>query len=46
MSHAIAAAADLNAPPVTTILANFVATHPSQGWNPDVEHEARLIMKA
>ncbi len=40
MSNAIAAAADLNAPPVTKLLADFVATHPSQGWTPEVEHEA------
>ena len=40
MSHAIAAAADLNAPPVTKILAEFVTSHPSQGWTPEVDHEA------
>lgn len=40
MSHAIAAAADLNAPPATKILAEFVASHPSQGWGPEVGHEA------
>uniref|UniRef100_B1XVR9 MmgE/PrpD family protein n=1 Tax=Polynucleobacter necessarius subsp. necessarius (strain STIR1) TaxID=452638 RepID=B1XVR9_POLNS len=40
MSHAIAAAADLNAPPVTKILAEFVNSHPSKGWTPEVEHEA------
>ncbi len=40
MSHAIAAAADLNAPPATKILAEFVHAHPSQGWTPAVEHEA------
>jgi 2-methylcitrate dehydratase PrpD len=33
-------AADLNAPPVTAILAKFVATHPSRGWSDAVEHEA------
>ncbi len=33
-------AADLNAPPVTSILAKFVASHPSRGWNDSVEHEA------
>ncbi len=32
--------ADHNAPPVTRILAEFVATHPSKGWSDDVEHEA------
>ena len=40
MSHAIAAAADLNAPPVTKILAEFVTSHPSQGWTAEVDHEA------
>jgi 2-methylcitrate dehydratase PrpD len=33
-------AADHNAPPVTQILAKFVATHPSRGWNDAVDHEA------
>src|SRR3954466_9393450 len=33
-------AADPNAPPVTQILANFVATHPSRGWSDAVDHEA------
>ena len=33
MSHAIAAAADLNAPPVTKTLAEFVSLHPTQGWS-------------
>ncbi|HEY2629718.1 MAG TPA: MmgE/PrpD family protein [Usitatibacter sp.] len=33
-------AADLNAPPVTQILARFVATHPSRGWSDAVDHEA------
>ena len=32
--------ADKNAPPVTKILAKFVATHPSRGWSDAVEHEA------
>jgi len=32
--------ADTNAPPVTQVLAKFVATHPSRGWNDAVEHEA------
>ena len=35
-------AADLNAPPVTSILAKFVSSHPSRGWNDAVEHEAHL----
>src|SRR3954452_12186541 len=33
-------AADPNAPPVTQILAKFVATHPSRGWSDAVDHEA------
>src|SRR5690349_24450714 len=32
--------ADLNAPPITQILAKFVATHPSRGWSDAVDHEA------
>ena len=32
-------AADPNAPPVTQVLAKFVATHPSKGWSDAVDHE-------
>src|SRR5258706_140015 len=32
--------ADHNAPPITRILAKFVASHPSRGWSDAVEHEA------
>jgi 2-methylcitrate dehydratase PrpD len=32
--------ADHNAPPITQILAHFVATHPSKGWSDTVDHEA------
>ena len=32
--------ADPNAPPITQILAKFVASHPSRGWNDAVDHEA------
>ena len=32
--------ADHNAPAVTHILAEFVATHPSKGWSDAVDHEA------
>ncbi|HEX2544276.1 MAG TPA: MmgE/PrpD family protein, partial [Ramlibacter sp.] len=32
--------ADPNAPPITNIVARFVATHPSRGWNDAVDHEA------
>jgi 2-methylcitrate dehydratase PrpD len=40
MSQVIATAADVNAPPVTKILAEFVTSHPSQGWTAEVDHEA------
>lgn len=33
-------AADHNAPPITQILAKFVATHPSRGWSDSVDHDA------
>jgi 2-methylcitrate dehydratase PrpD len=33
-------AADHHAPPVTRILAEFVAQHPSRGWSEAVDHEA------
>ncbi len=37
--------ADHNAPPVTRLLAEFVARHPSRGWSDAVDHEAhRTIM--
>ena len=32
--------ADHNAPPVTQILAEYVAQHPSRGWSDAVDHEA------
>jgi len=32
--------ADPNAPPITQILATFVASHPSKGWDAAVDHEA------
>ena len=32
--------ADHNAPPITQLLAKFVATHPSRGWGDAVDHEA------
>ena len=40
MSQNIQAAADLNAPHVTKILAKYVTDHPSKGWSPEVDHEA------
>lgn len=33
-------AADHHAPPVTQVLAQFVATHPSRGWSDAVDHAA------
>ena len=33
-------AADHHAPPITRLLAEFVAGHPSRGWDDSVEHEA------
>jgi 2-methylcitrate dehydratase PrpD len=32
--------ADTNAPPITQLLAKYVATHPSRGWDDGVDHEA------
>ncbi|WP_332747005.1 MmgE/PrpD family protein [Hydrogenophaga sp.] len=32
--------ADTSAPPITSILARFVASHPSRGWSDAVDHEA------
>jgi 2-methylcitrate dehydratase PrpD len=32
--------ADHNAPPITQILAKFVSSHPSKGWDDTVDHEA------
>jgi 2-methylcitrate dehydratase PrpD len=40
MAHDTQVAADTNAPPVTRILADFVASHPSLGWDASVEQEA------
>jgi 2-methylcitrate dehydratase PrpD len=36
--------ADHNAPPITEILARFVATHPSRGWSDAIEHEAHRTL--
>ncbi len=33
-------AADTAAPPITALLAKFVAAHPARGWSDAVEHEA------
>ena len=32
--------ADPNAPPITRVLAEFVAMHPSRGWSDVIDHEA------
>jgi 2-methylcitrate dehydratase PrpD len=40
MARTTQVSADANAPPVTQILAKFVATHPSRGWSDAVDHEA------
>jgi len=37
-------AADPDAPPVTQVLAKFVATHPSRGWSDAVDHEAHRTL--
>jgi 2-methylcitrate dehydratase PrpD len=37
-------AADLNAPPVTQILARFVSSHPSRGWSDAVDREAHRTL--
>jgi len=36
--------ADHNAPPITQILARFVATHASRGWSDAVDHEAHRTL--
>ena len=36
--------ADADAPPVTQRLAEFVADHPSRGWNDRVDHEAHRTL--
>ena len=37
-------AADQDAPPVTQILARFVAEHPSRGWSNAVDKEAHRTL--
>ena len=37
-------AADHHAPPVTQLLADFVAHHPSRGWSDAVDHEAHRTL--
>ncbi len=36
--------ADLDAPPITRQLAEFVANHPSRGWSDTVDHEAHRTL--
>jgi 2-methylcitrate dehydratase PrpD len=43
MTHA-PFAGDTTAPPVTQLLANFVASHASRGWSDAVEHEAQRTL--
>ena len=40
MARNTSVSADLSAPPITSILAKFVAGHASRGWSDAVEHEA------
>lgn len=40
MAHNTQVEADRNAPPITQLLAKFVATHASRGWSEQIEHEA------
>ena len=40
MAHNTKVVADANAPPITGALADFVAKHPSRGWDAGVEREA------
>ena len=44
MAHNTQVKADANAPPVTRILADFVATHPSRGWDAGVDKEAHRTL--
>lgn len=40
MAHNTTVVADNNAPPITRVLAEFVAKHPARGWSDAVEREA------
>ncbi len=44
MARNTTVAADLDAPPVTRILAEFACTHPSRGWDDAVEREAHRTL--
>jgi 2-methylcitrate dehydratase PrpD len=45
MAHNTKVTADPDAPPITGILAEFVATHPSGGWDAAVEREAHRTLQ-
>lgn len=45
MAHNTEVKADTNAPPVTRTLAQFVAAHPSRGWDDAVEREAHRTIQ-
>jgi 2-methylcitrate dehydratase PrpD len=40
MADDVRIASEQDAPPITRLLADFVATHPSHGWDAKVDHEA------
>ena len=44
MARNTAVTADHNAPPITQMLARFVATHPSRGWSDAVDAEAHRTL--
>jgi 2-methylcitrate dehydratase PrpD len=44
MARNTAVQADHHAPPVTALLAQFVAQHPSRGWSDAVDHEAHRTL--
>ena len=45
MTHNTHVTADPHAPPITRILADFVATHPSRGWDDGVDREAHRTLQ-
>ena len=45
MAHNTKVTADPNAPPITRILADFIATHPTGGWDAAVEREAHRTIQ-
>ncbi|MFL6663618.1 MAG: MmgE/PrpD family protein [Rhizobacter sp.] len=44
MAHNTRVSAEMQAPPVTAVLARFVSGHASRGWNDAVEHEAHRTL--